>query len=167
VIERFAPLYEAAGWTILPEVIEGTRHGYRILASHYPYKSDSQDSDRHTSHRPRWNDGIPLLHGHTHARDHGPNGHQFHVGVDAHAYAPIPFTVIDKWVRGLPDVEPWLDVAVREARQTIADLDATETSNSDAMFYTMGYNELRIALEELLGALDSSHPDSPTNIAKA
>lgn len=37
-IERFAPLYEAAGWTILPEVIEGTRHGYRILASHYPYK---------------------------------------------------------------------------------------------------------------------------------
>lgn len=98
-IERFAPLYEAAGWTILPEVIEGTRHGYRILASHYPYKGDSQESDRHTSHRPRWDDGIPLLHGHTHARDHGPNGHQFHVGVDAHAYAPIPFTVIDEWVR--------------------------------------------------------------------
>lgn len=43
-IERFAPLYEAAGWTILPEVIEGTRHGYRILASHYPYKGDSQES---------------------------------------------------------------------------------------------------------------------------
>ena len=166
-IERFAPLYEAAGWTILPEVIEGTRHGYRILASHYPYKGDSQESDRHTSHRPRWDDGIPLLHGHTHARDHGPNGHQFHVGVDAHAYAPIPFTVIDEWVRGLPDVEPWLDVAVREARQLLANLAATETSNSDAMFYTMGYNELRVALEELLGALYSSHPDSPGNTAKA
>ncbi|KXZ59118.1 hypothetical protein Mlaev_02407 [Microbacterium laevaniformans] len=94
-IERFAPLYEAAGWTILPEVIEGTRRGYRILASHYPYKGDSQESDRHTTHRPRWDDGIPLLHGHTHARDHGPIGHQFHVGVDAHGYAPIPFTVID------------------------------------------------------------------------
>ncbi|WP_197462099.1 metallophosphoesterase [Microbacterium sp. CH1] len=36
-VERFAPLYEAAGWEILPEVIEGTRRGYRILASHYPY----------------------------------------------------------------------------------------------------------------------------------
>ncbi len=33
-IERFTPLYEAAGWSILPEVIEGTRRGYRIRASH-------------------------------------------------------------------------------------------------------------------------------------
>lgn len=158
--EHLVPLYEAAGWTILPEVIEGTRHGYRILASHYPYKDDSQASDRHTTHRPRWDDGIPLVHGHTHARDHGASGHQFYVGVDAHRYAPIPFTVIDAWIRGLPDVEPWLDVAIREARQLIVDFDATETSNSDAMFYQMGYNELRVALEELLGALESSHPDS-------
>ena len=52
-------------------------------------------------------------------------------------------------------------MAVREARQLLANLDATETSNSDAMFYTMGYNELRVALEELLGAFDSAHPDSP------
>jgi calcineurin-like phosphoesterase family protein len=163
-IERFAPLYEAAGWTILPEVIEGTRGGYRILASHYPYNGDSQESDRHTTHRPRWDDGIPLLHGHTHARDHGPNGHQFHVGVDAHDYAPIPFTAIDAWILGLPDVEPWLHVAIREARQTITDLDSSEISNSDALFYMMGYNELRVALEELLGALDSSHPDVPPNI---
>jgi len=107
------------------------------------------------------------VHGQTRAGDQGPNGHQFHGGVDAHAYAPIPFTVIEEWVRGLPDVEPWLDVAVREARQLLANLDATETSNSDAMFYTMGYNELRVALEELLGALYSSHPDSPGNTAKA
>lgn len=164
-IERFAPSYEAAGWTILPEVIEGTRRGYRVLASHYPYKGDSQESDRHTTHRPRWDDGIPLLHGHTHARDHGPHGHQFHVGVDAHDYGPIPFTVIDAWIRGLPHVEPWLDVAIREARQTIADLDASETSNSDALFYMMGYNELRVALEELLGALDSTQPGSPPHLA--
>lgn len=52
-------------------------------------------------------------------------------------------------------------MAIREARQLIVDFDATETSNSDATFYTMGYNELRVALEELLGALESSHPDSP------
>ncbi|QTV80468.1 hypothetical protein [Microbacterium sp. NIBRBAC000506063] len=43
-------------------------------------------------------------------------------------------------------------------------LDGSETSNSDALFYMMGYNELRVVLEELLGALDSSHPDSPPNI---
>lgn len=165
-IERFAPLYEAAGWTILPEVIEGTRGGYRILASHYPYKGDSQTSDRHTTHRPRWDDGLPLLHGHTHARDHGPNGHEFHVGVDAHGYAPIPFTVIDAWIRGLPDVEPWLDVAIREARQIVADFGATETSNSDTMFYLMGFNELRTALEELLSALESSHPNPPPNLTQ-
>ena len=41
-IERFLPMYEAAGWEILPEVIEGTRRGYRIIASHYPYGGDSQ-----------------------------------------------------------------------------------------------------------------------------
>lgn len=141
----------------------GTATGYSHPTT--PIRSDSQESDRHTSpHRPRWDDGTPLLHGHghTHARDHGPNGHQFHVGVAAaHDYTPVPFTVIDGWIRDLPDVEPWLDVAIREARQTIADLDATETSNSDALFYTMGYNELRVAMEELLGALESSRPDSP------
>lgn len=53
-IERFLPMYEAAGWEILPECIEGTRRGYRIIASHYPYNGDSQEQDRHTSHRPRW-----------------------------------------------------------------------------------------------------------------
>ena len=40
-IERFTPLYEQAGWTLLPEVIEGTRHGIRVLASHYPYAGDT------------------------------------------------------------------------------------------------------------------------------
>ena len=35
-IERFLPMYEAAGWEILPEVIEGTRGGYRIIASTIP-----------------------------------------------------------------------------------------------------------------------------------
>lgn len=88
-IERFTPLYEQAGWTVLPEVIEGTRHGTRVLASHYPYAGDTQDSDRHTAHRPV-DRGIPLLHGHTHDRASGPVGHRFHVGVDAFDYAPIP-----------------------------------------------------------------------------
>lgn len=154
-IERFLPMYEAAGWEILPEVIEGTRHGYRIIASHYPYAGDSQEQDRHTSHRPRWNDGIPLLHGHTHARDHGPNGHQFHVGVDAHDFAPIPFSVIDGWIQSLPGIETRLQTAVREAREVIADLDDTPPSNMDLMFFMQAYDELHMHLEELLEALRS------------
>ncbi|MGB4778165.1 metallophosphoesterase [Microbacterium sp.] len=153
-IERFLPLYEAAGWTILPEVIRGTRHGYRLLASHYPYAGDSQETDRHTAHRPRWDDGMPLLHGHTHARDHGPHEYQFHVGVDAHGYAPIPFTIIDECIRGLPDAETWLESAIREARQVITALDNSERPGMDALFYEQGYNELFIVLSELLDALE-------------
>ncbi|GAB3394571.1 metallophosphoesterase [Humibacter soli] len=99
MVERFRPLYEAAGWEILPEIVEGTRHGHRLLASHYPYRGDSQEEERYRSLRPR-DDGLPLIHGHIHARDHGADGNQFHVGADAFDYAPIPFSVIDGWLDG-------------------------------------------------------------------
>ena len=99
-IERFTPLYEDAGWIILPEVIAGRRGGQRLIASHYPYRGDSQELDRHVSHRPV-DDGNPLIHGHTHSRDAGANGNQFHVGVDAFACAPIPFELIDVWLTDL------------------------------------------------------------------
>lgn len=163
-VERFRPLYEAAGWTVLPEVMEGTRGGYRLLASHYPYVGDSHDVDRHAKHRPRWDDGVPLLHGHTHSRDHGPNGHQFHVGVDAHGFSPIAFTIIDTWIRALPDAETCVNAAIREARQVVADLDAAERPGMDDLFYAQGYNELRVVLGELLDVLDSS---SPSNSAES
>ncbi|MEV8368561.1 hypothetical protein [Microbacterium sp. NPDC064584] len=96
-IERFAPLYEAAGWVILPEIVEGTRRGHRLMASHYPYRGDSQEIDRHSKHRPT-DVGVPLLHGHTHSRDHGPDGNQFHVGVDAFEFRPVAMDVIDRWL---------------------------------------------------------------------
>lgn len=112
------PCTKRRGGRSFPEVVEGTRHGYRIIASHYPYAGDSQEQDRHTSHRSRWDDGIPLLHGHTHVRDHGPNGHQFHVGVDAHDFAPIPFSVIDGWIQSLPGIETRLQTAIREGLPT-------------------------------------------------
>lgn len=112
-IARFAPLYEQAGWTILPEIIQGSRRGARILASPYPYSGDTQDADRHTSHRPV-DRGIPLLHGHTHDRDNGPVGHQFHVGIDAFGYAPIPFTLVDAWLDDLRREEEEIAAIVRE-----------------------------------------------------
>ncbi len=96
-IERFARLYEDAGWRILPEVIQGSRRGQMLLASHYPYRGDSQEVDRHVLHRPL-DQGIPLIHGHTHARDRGADGNQFHIGVDAFEYAPLPFSLIDAWL---------------------------------------------------------------------
>jgi len=99
-IERFTPLYERYGWVIVPEIVEGTRHGRTLLASHYPYRGDSQATERHSSSRPV-DTGLPLIHGHTHARDHGPDGNQFHVGVDAFDYAPIPFSRIDAWLEEL------------------------------------------------------------------
>ena len=98
-IKRFTPLYESAGWRILPEIISGERHGCRVLASHYPYRGDTQPLDRHTAHR-AVDCGLPLLHGHTHDRDKGPDGHQFHVGVDAFNYAPVSMSLIDEWLRG-------------------------------------------------------------------
>ena len=99
-IERFAPLYEEAGWEILPEVITGTRAGRRIIASHYPYSGDTQGEDRHSSHRPV-DRGLPLLHGHTHDHDNGPAGYQFHVGVDAFELKPISMTLIEAWLNDL------------------------------------------------------------------
>lgn len=96
-IARFAPTYEAAGWTILPEIVEGRRRGRRLAASHYPYRGDSHDVDRLAKHR-RVDDGTPLLHGHTHSRTRGPDGNQFHVGVDAFDFYPIAFDAIDRWL---------------------------------------------------------------------
>lgn len=101
-IERFRPLYEEQGWTILPEILDGTRHGIRLRASHYPYRGDSQEADRHTKARPD-DDGTPVIHGHIHAHDHGVNGRQFHVGVDAFDYAPVRFEVIDDWLADLAE----------------------------------------------------------------
>lgn len=101
-IVRFLPLYEAAGWTVLPEIVTGIRHGRPLLASHYPYRYGPPSEGRRTPHAPLFK-GLPLLHGHTHARDRGPDGLQFHIGVDAHHFAPVPFSVIDHWLQSLPE----------------------------------------------------------------
>ena len=111
-VARFTPVYEAAGWEILPEIVSGTRRGRRLLASHYPYVGDSTSTERHRSHRPVDIDGTPLIHGHTHDSHRGEDGIQFHVGVDAHDFAPIPFTRIDEWLAQLPDANREVSVTV-------------------------------------------------------
>lgn len=105
-IERFLPLYEAAGWRVLPEILEGQRRGLPLLASHYPFEGDTTGVERHSSHRPI-DTGIALLHGHTHDRAFGAHGsHEFHVGVDASGFAPIRFDVIDAWLASLSSSAP-------------------------------------------------------------
>jgi len=95
-------LLDRWGWEVLPETVIGTRQGRSILASHYPYRGDSQPEERHAEARPL-DEGLPLLHGHTHHRDHGGRGHMFHVGVDGNDFAPVPMTRIDEWLDGLWD----------------------------------------------------------------
>lgn len=110
-IERFTPLYEDAGWTVLPEILDGSRRGVRLLASHYPYSGDSTSVDRLMKHRPA-EAGLPLIHGHTHENDFGAHGdYEFHVGVDAFDFTPIPFEVIDAWLDGLRRAGAIADVA--------------------------------------------------------
>lgn len=113
-IERFRPLYEHAGWTVLPEILRGTRRGARLIASHYPYEGDTTGVERHSSHRPV-DEGIPLLHGHTHSREFGPHGsHEFHVGVDAFGFAPVQFEVVDAWLEDLRSGDREIAVPVGE-----------------------------------------------------
>ncbi|WP_282826343.1 metallophosphoesterase family protein [Gulosibacter sediminis] len=90
-------LLDQWGWEVLPENLIGTRSGLHILASHYPYRGDSQSEERHAEARPA-DEGLPLLHGHTHHRNNGAHGHMFHVGVDGNDFAPVPMTVIDEWL---------------------------------------------------------------------
>lgn len=81
------------------------------------------------------------------------------LGVDAHGYAPIPFTVIDEWIRTVPGIQTRLEAAIDEAHQVIAGFDNEEWPGMDAVFYEQGYNEFRIVLRELLDALDTSAGD--------
>lgn len=96
---------ELNGWEVLPEILDGTRHRRRLIASHYPYEGDSHGEDRHGDARPK-DRGFPLLHGHTHDRTGGPHGHMFHVGVDGNNFTPVPMTEIDRWIDSLDDSAP-------------------------------------------------------------
>lgn len=98
--ERFRPMYEEAGFIILPETISININGVNALASHYPYRGDSgtHREDRHVHLRPV-DSGLPLIHGHTHqSTATGDNPRQYHVGVDAHDFYPVSIVEIERWV---------------------------------------------------------------------
>lgn len=78
--------------------------GVLVNMSHFPYDGDSHGEDRYEDFRLPDN-GRPLIHGHTHLKEiesRSKNGTpQFHVGVDAHGYAPVPEERIIEWLESL------------------------------------------------------------------
>lgn len=107
--ERQLPRYLDAGFIVLPELVTVTvEHGdtaTRVLASHYPYAPDARGfEDRESQFQklgliPEDDGTTLLLHGHTHAHEiHADSSRQYHVGVDSHAMAPVPASVISEWV---------------------------------------------------------------------
>jgi len=67
-------------------------NGREVLLSHFPYGADHSPEPRYTQYRLR-NEGLPLLHGHTHAAQR-QSGNQIHVGVDAWGMHPVSLDVI-------------------------------------------------------------------------
>lgn len=106
-IERFLPLYEAVGFEVLPENTKTslqTSYGVQeVLLSHFPYSGDSHsDVDRYASNRYK-NEGLPIIHGHTHSRSvfNSNNPLEFHIGVDAHNFTPVSEVMIVEWLEEL------------------------------------------------------------------
>lgn len=86
---------------VFQEVFIGT-HDYlddpfNVVISHFPYDGDSQAEERYADDRPL-DDGIPLIHGHTHSTDTVTFSRrgtvQIHVGVDARSYRPVAWETI-------------------------------------------------------------------------
>jgi len=95
-IHSMTPLYQAAGWTVLPEVLNGSRRGRLLRASHYPYDTGSRD--KFSKIRPV-DDGRPLVHGHTHSSTaFSDENAAMHVGVDAWNFTPVAMTEVDRWL---------------------------------------------------------------------
>jgi len=61
--------------------------GQPVLACHFPYRGDSQDSDRFVEHRPV-DEGLWLLHGHVHSQWRQLDT-MINVGVDVWGYRPV------------------------------------------------------------------------------
>lgn len=98
--ERFRPLYESVFNEIWDETVTAVLGGHTVLLSHYPYRGDSRDVERHQHLRPV-DTGLPLIHGHTHKTYKDHDGSMYHVGVDGHDYTPVHGSVILSWLNSL------------------------------------------------------------------
>lgn len=90
---RFTPEYEKVFQNIVDESGDTVSlNGIEFRFSHFPYTGDHTPSDRHSSVRPV-DDGMPLIHGHTHTKDRvtysSKGTMQIHVGQDAWDFRPV------------------------------------------------------------------------------
>lgn len=98
--EKNRPFYEAAFDEILPEIltIQEARLGGDVRISHFPAFQDSfVEFDKYERFRPEDN-GVPLIHGHTHQSSveslSGNGTPQVSIGVDAWNFTPVNYEQI-------------------------------------------------------------------------
>lgn len=76
-------------------------NGHDVMLSHMPYDGDRYDADRYTQYRLP-DEGLPLLHGHTHATEvvtwSAAGSLQVSVGVDAWNFGPVHLSDITKLI---------------------------------------------------------------------
>lgn len=93
--------YREAGFD---EILHGETHVdvavHRALACHFPYRGDSQDSDRYSGSRPV-DRGDWLLHGHVHERWR-QHGRMINVGVDVWGFTPASEQAIAELIAAGP-----------------------------------------------------------------
>ena len=97
--ERFRPMYEEAGYSILPEkVLFMFDKGVQAVLSHLPSEGDSQKEERYKDMRP--DDSFPILCGHVHD-EWTTKGRNFNVGVDVHDFRPVHLDEVLAWIDSL------------------------------------------------------------------
>lgn len=74
--------------------------GEYVLLSHFPYNKDRHEV-RYTQYRLR-DEGLWLLHGHTHQADQRREGREIHVGVDAWNLTPVHLNTIVELMKEQP-----------------------------------------------------------------
>lgn len=91
--EQWDDVYEEVGFRKVDQGGTISFGGMKFALSHFPYSGDSHADERHKEAR-RQDEGMPLIHGHTHSSgdpfSRSVNGTpQIHVGVDAWDFRPV------------------------------------------------------------------------------
>lgn len=80
--------------------------GQKVLMSHFPYAGEGDRKDGGPDRFSEWrfkDEGMPLLHGHTHSAAVHETPYSFHVGLDAHKLQLVPESAVIEWLNTLND----------------------------------------------------------------
>jgi len=78
--------------------------GVKVLVHHMPYAHGDLSNHTPEERYLQWrlpDLGDPLVHGHIHRPDVRAHGHEYHVGIDAHPFAPASDTDLADFLRGI------------------------------------------------------------------